>query len=480
MRPALVLWLLGHGLPGWLAPDYAALVGVAGIVGAYLFLRLARRDRADVAVEARALALGYAAALLGGYLFEAIRAIPEAIAEGSWAPMLFVGRAAYGGLLAGVAACVGYLSFKRRPIAPFLDRITVVLGVTFFFVRAGCFLAGCDYGVVTAGPLGVRFPAGSPAAIDHAALGWIRAGAPSLPVHATQLYESLVGVVATLIAYRWLRRGERDGRAFLAWILVYATGRFAIERLRGDAERGVYLGLSTAQLVSIGLLAAALVVIARRRRTLVSAAVAAGILACAPSAARADTPPDPPPVRTIVVALPEATPPAPTPPAPAPPAAPEKPKEVWPRRYVTLRASFGGALVLGNPSIPSGGVAELAGLFRVPLDGNRFEIGLETRLFRNAVATHYALGLPLQLVFGVARHFEISTLLAADYTWIVFDSPYFRGTNAWSARAELGFQFPINSRASLGLSPLCFEVLTSRPIGIMTTYEPRAWFGLAL
>lgn len=136
--------------------------------------------------------------------------------------------------------------------------------------------------------------------------------------------------------------------------------------------------------------------------------------------------------------------------------------------------------MLGNPSIPSGGVAELAGLFRVPLDSNRFEIGLETRLFRNAVATHYALGLPLQLVFGVARHFEISTLLAADYNWIVFDSPYFRGTNAWSARAELGFQFPINSRASLGLSPLCFDVLTSRPIGIMTTYEPRAWFGLAL
>src|SRR6476646_3172722 len=71
MRPAIVLWLVHHGLPGWLAPDYAILVGLAGIVGAHLFLRLARRDRADVAIEARALALGYVAALLGGYVFEA-------------------------------------------------------------------------------------------------------------------------------------------------------------------------------------------------------------------------------------------------------------------------------------------------------------------------------------------------------------------------------------------------------------------------
>jgi prolipoprotein diacylglyceryltransferase len=477
VRPALVLWLARHGLPGWLAPDYAVLVGIAGIVGVHLFLRLARRDRADVAVEARALGLGYAAALLGGYLFEAIRAIPAAIAENSWAPMLFAGRAAYGGLLAGVAACMAYLHYRRRPIAPFLDRITVVLGVTFLFVRAGCFLAGCDYGVPTAGPLGVRFPAGSPAAIDHAALGWIRAGAPSLPVHATQLYESLVGVVASVVAYRWLRRGERDGRAFLAWIMVYAAGRFTIELLRGDAERGVYLGLSTAQLVSIGLFAAALAVIARQRRGLTAAAVAAVILAVAPRDARAE-PPAEAPVRTIIVALPDPPPPAPT--AALPPPAPEKPKEVWPRRYVTLRASFGGALVLGNPSIPSGGVVELAGLYRIPFEPHRFEIGLETRLFRNSLATHYALGVPIQLVFGVARHFEISTLLAADYTWIVFDSPFFRGTNAWSARAELGFQFPINSRVSLGLSPLAFGVLTSRPIGIMTTYEPRAWLGLAL
>jgi phosphatidylglycerol:prolipoprotein diacylglycerol transferase len=53
---------------------------------------------------------------------------------------------------------------------------------------------------------------------------------------------------------------------FLAWLSLYAAGRFALELLRGDASRGVYFHLSTAQWISLALLAAvAPVVIARWR-----------------------------------------------------------------------------------------------------------------------------------------------------------------------------------------------------------------------
>ena len=94
MRPTLVAWLLRHALPAWLAPDYVVLVGVAGLLGAMVALRLAERDGAVVSTQARALALGYVAALLGGYVFEALRALPAALAEGSWMPILGAGRAA--------------------------------------------------------------------------------------------------------------------------------------------------------------------------------------------------------------------------------------------------------------------------------------------------------------------------------------------------------------------------------------------------
>jgi prolipoprotein diacylglyceryltransferase len=477
VRPALVLWLIRHGLPGWLAPDYAVLVGVAGIVGARLFLALGRRDRADVAVEARALALGYAAALFGGYVFEGLRALPEAVASGSWDPVLLAGRAAYGGLLAGVAAPAIYLRVKRRPIAPFLDRLTPLLGATFLFVRTGCFLAGCDYGLPTAGPLGVRFPAGSPAAIDHADLGWVRAGAASLPVYPTQLFEAALGVVASVVAWRWLRGGVRDGSAFRAWIVAYAIGRFSLELLRGDGSRGVYLGLSTAQIVSIAIAAAAIASASRSRRRVVAAVAAAGLVAATVRDASAQGASPTPSV--IVVALPpapSAAPSAPPPPA-APPAPPSPPR---PRRYVTLRASAAPAFTLGNPNVPSGFSTELAGLYRAPFDVNRFEIGISTRAYHNAAATHFALGLPLGLTFGVSKYVELETLLTLEHNWIFFDSPYFSATNAWGARFEMGLLFPIGSHFLLGAAPLAFSVLSGQTTGVVTTYEPRLIVGLAL
>ncbi len=51
-------------------------------------------------------------------------------------------------------------------------------------------------------------------------------------------------------------RGRRDGRAFATFLATYAVGRFAIEFLRGDQDRGLALGLSTAQWVSVAIVAA--------------------------------------------------------------------------------------------------------------------------------------------------------------------------------------------------------------------------------
>src|SRR5207248_402753 len=107
----------------------------------------------------RAILVAYLAALAGGYVFEALRMVPEAIARGSLAPMLHVGRAAYGGLLGALAAVWLYHRVHRQPAGAFLDRASVGAGLVFAAVRTGCFLAGCDYGVPTSGPLGVRFPA---------------------------------------------------------------------------------------------------------------------------------------------------------------------------------------------------------------------------------------------------------------------------------------------------------------------------------
>ncbi len=254
MRPYAVAWAARHGLPSLLVPDYVLLAVVAAILSGAIALRLARRDGADLFHARRALALAYLGALVGGYLFEWLRALPQAIADGHVWSIFHTGRAAYGGLLGSILAAGIYLVATKQPIGAFYDRVAIGCGISFALVRTGCFLAGCDYGRPTALPFGVRFPAGSSAAIDHAARGWIPAGAPSLPVHPTELYEAGVGIAAALVALYVVRKRRQDGSAFLATVAVYAIGRFCVELLRGDVERGSYAGLSTAQWVSIVLL----------------------------------------------------------------------------------------------------------------------------------------------------------------------------------------------------------------------------------
>jgi prolipoprotein diacylglyceryltransferase len=256
MRPVVLAWLGRHHLPAWLLPDYFMLASLATLAGSALALRLAARDGASTTHTARAIVCAYVGALLGGYLFEALRALPAAAAARSLAPVVNAGRAAYGGLLCAIAAAAGYLAAVRQPRAPFFDRVAIGAGVTFALVRTGCFLAGCDYGLPTAGPWGVRFPPGSLAAADHVRRGFVPPGAASLPVHPTQLYEAALGLLAACAAAVPLGRGHRDGRAFATFLAVYAAGRFTVELVRGDAGRGRALGLSTGQWVSCALLAA--------------------------------------------------------------------------------------------------------------------------------------------------------------------------------------------------------------------------------
>ncbi|CAN5597677.1 prolipoprotein diacylglyceryl transferase [soil metagenome] len=79
----------------------------------------------------------------------------------------------------------------------------------------------------------------------------------SLPVHPTQLYSALDGLIlmTLLLAYYPLRR--RDGEVMALLILTYPVTRFLIERLRND-EEAFYAGLTISQNISIGLFVIAL------------------------------------------------------------------------------------------------------------------------------------------------------------------------------------------------------------------------------
>jgi len=178
----------------------------------------------------------------------------------------------HGGLAGAVLVLTLASWVAQLPLIGLLDALAAPFALGLGLSRVGCFLTGCDYGSPCgAFPLGVRYPAWAepsghltnpPALIDHLARGWLPPGATaSLPVHPVQLYEAALGF--TLAAWLWWRARRTPvpvpGQLAAVTLLVYGLGRFLLEFLRGDADRGVgALGslLSVPQLVSLALLAA--------------------------------------------------------------------------------------------------------------------------------------------------------------------------------------------------------------------------------
>jgi len=152
---------------------------------------------------------------------------------------------------------------------PLLDAVCRFAPLGHAFGRLGCFFGGCCFGAPTDSCLGLQFPAGSPAFLQHRTAGLLAPDAvASLPVHPSQLYETVGNLLlfALLLAVSKRRVGLPPGRLTTLYLLGYALLRFGLEFLRGDDLRGVYFGLSTSQYVAIIVAAAAVLVVWRARR----------------------------------------------------------------------------------------------------------------------------------------------------------------------------------------------------------------------
>lgn len=165
----------------------------------------------------------------------------------------------YGGIVGGVIGFFTYRWFNPFPVRPYLDAIAPSIALGTFFGRLGCFLNGCCYGDQCRLPWAVSFPRESPAWWHHLHAGLISKGATeSLPIHPTQLYSALDGLVLLILlsAYYPLRR--RDGEVMGLLMIAYPITRFLIEYIRND-EVAFFAGLTISQTISVLLLLSGLV-----------------------------------------------------------------------------------------------------------------------------------------------------------------------------------------------------------------------------
>jgi phosphatidylglycerol:prolipoprotein diacylglycerol transferase len=177
----------------------------------------------------------------------------------AWAKFWSGGLTFYGGFIAASAAAWFLLKKDRFPFWKAADMAGMTIPLGLGFGRMGCLLAGCCFGRPTSAARALVFPGNSPASDwqhKHELLS--SHFLPSLPIHPTQIYESVTAFAIAACCLLYVHGRKRyDGQVFLTFVVLYSLARFGLEFWRSD-DRGGVLGLSTSQWFALGLVGAAL------------------------------------------------------------------------------------------------------------------------------------------------------------------------------------------------------------------------------
>lgn len=165
----------------------------------------------------------------------------------------------YGGVLLVVPAFLWYVRKNSLGIWSTADLFAPSLAISHAMGRIGCFFAGCCHGKPVEGlPWAVTFT-------DPESLALI-----GIPLHPTQLYESLGEFLNFFILIILRRYKSFNGQLFMTYILLYSVLRFVVEFYRGDVGRGFitsWLSLSQGISILMFLIAVAGLIILKKQKS---------------------------------------------------------------------------------------------------------------------------------------------------------------------------------------------------------------------
>jgi phosphatidylglycerol---prolipoprotein diacylglyceryl transferase len=243
----------------WPVYSYGVLLAGAYLVALQLAVVRARQRGLD---GTKVMDLGIyliIAALVGAKLmlivvdFDYFRSQPRELLS-----LVRAGGVFYGGLLAALGVAIVLVRRYQLRIWTTADLFAPGIALGHVIGRLGCLLAGCCYGTPTDVPWAITFT--SPLAASNV-------GTPlGVPLHPTQLYDAGAELAILVILLATERRGRPfEGRTFWLYMLLYGISRFIVEMFRGD-DRGMMLGVSTSQFVSILVVPLAIVMLLRLRQ----------------------------------------------------------------------------------------------------------------------------------------------------------------------------------------------------------------------
>jgi phosphatidylglycerol:prolipoprotein diacylglycerol transferase len=190
-------------------------------------------------------------AIAGARAFFVVSYWPEEFAGRPIYEMFMVQRGGlvyYGGLVGASVAVIIFAWLKKLPLWRLADVLAPSVALGSFFGRWGCLMNGCCYGRPTTMPWGIQFPKGHESYPEY--------------VHPTQIYDSLLNL-ALYAFLAWLyRRRKFNGQIFGVYLICYAVLRSFVELFRGDYTQEHYWnGMTPAQMVSVGIVAAGILLL---------------------------------------------------------------------------------------------------------------------------------------------------------------------------------------------------------------------------
>lgn len=227
--------------------SYGLMMAVAVLLVAILALRKARKQTVmaeDILIVG---ATGIAMGLVCGKLLYILVTYPIAqiwsqLLAGDFHILSGGGIVFYGGLIGGILGAFLGIRIAGCSFADVEHTVVPYIPLGHAVGRIGCFLAGCCYGCRYDGFLAVYYP-NSVAGVS-----------PAQGFFPIQLTEAVWNVAVCIILLRLEKKLRRPLDLLSAYLAMYAVGRFVLEWFRGDADRGIFLGFSLSQWISMGLL----------------------------------------------------------------------------------------------------------------------------------------------------------------------------------------------------------------------------------
>jgi len=165
------------------------------------------------------------------------------------------GLTAYGAILGAALGIWIYSRFSKLKFGYFADLVAPAVIVAQAVIgRIGCTINGCCYGIEA--PTWLPWSVVYTHPDSYAPLG--------IPLHPTQPYELIFGLIVFGILFKLRGRFKPDGSLFFIYLSLYAVWRLGIDFLRVGTP--FLFGLHQAQVISIIVLAICVSLLALRTR----------------------------------------------------------------------------------------------------------------------------------------------------------------------------------------------------------------------